>query len=470
MRRILGTGALSTYSNGLALAAVAVACLAGILSTEDLGRVVLLSVAGLLLVVWRPIIAVVLTFLVCQEISPSLGQAGLTTLGNQLYFIQFLNLPIAFYLMAFAAFVAALKYDWHHALPKEIDKRPITLIAVFSVFALLSSVASGLSLSSALGQVIRPLLILSLGWFLGVFSEREMSGKAMMRVIGGAIVVLAVIGLPAALTGGGFSIGGHLVYYDTATAAAAAAILLAVLRQARANYFIVIVGVGSAIVLLISFRRSVLLALLVTVLATSLMSPVLRKVLIRSFAACGAMVVLGLATVPALLTAFWERIVASYDTLEGSAADTSTEGHVNDIGTGLEYALRSPWGYGPASPQLPGLVTKTGSIYVHNELLLNWLRFGAIGLILLILMLLLFSGASLKVLVNKVTSASLSVYCAAYFVPIYVLSCFTAPFLMTTSRWPALLGIAIGILSRHSGSLVGRGGAVESKDFSHNFL
>lgn len=434
-------------TSSLLVAALVGAGLAGALSTTGTGRILFLAIACALAVVGRPILVVVLSLIVCQEISPAFGQTGLTVFGSQIYFIQPANLPISFYLLVLAAAVVAIRSS---GLILHLDMRHILLIGFFAFFAWIVAIGHGLSLFSSFGQVLRPLLILALGWYLGARSASETTERVGAVSVGCAVVALAAAGLPAALAGGGLSLGGQLVYYDTATAAIAGAVLLSILREPGTSAARVLVGVSAAIVLLISFRRSVLISLIVIVLVTAIFSPALRKVLLRTLLAGSLLVFLGLVTVPSLLLVFWERVTASYDTLGGSAADSSTEGHVSDIAIGLSHALKNPWGYGPASPQLPGLVTEGGTIYVHNELLLNWLRFGFIGLVLMVLLLFVFSGTALKALISRTSRAPVVTHCAAYFILIFVLVSFTAPFLMSTSRWPALVGIAVGILSRPS--------------------
>lgn len=428
------------------LGALFLAAVSGFVAASDLGKGFILLGALVVLVVWQPLVAVVIAVLVTQEISTSSGMTGPTILGNSVYFTELFNLPAFFYLLVIAAVSTMFK---SLGSPKtwRVFQRDLRGVWFFCIYVLIVALLNGLSLTSAVGQGVRPLLVLVLAWFVAAYSRLDVS-RALVLGGGGSIVLLACIGLPAALAGGGLSLGGQLVYYDTATAAAAGAVLLTVLRLPQWSPLSLIVGAAAAVVLLVSFRRSVLVALLLIILVTALISPALRKVLLRALLAGSVIVGTGLAVFPSLVTTFWERLLISYETLEGSAADSSTEGHVNDIAVGLGYALDKPWGYGPVSRQLPGLVTKEGTLYVHNEILLSWLKFGVGGLLLVIVLLVLFSESAWRVLRSKSLAFSAGRLSGAYFILIYTVACFTAPFMMTTTRWPVLLGISLGVLSR----------------------
>ncbi|MCI0139983.1 hypothetical protein KNN17_00145 [Arthrobacter bambusae] len=419
-------------------------------ATTSTGLMVIAAVVGCAALFWRPLLFSTLALVVCQEINPKFGQGGLTVLGYQFYFVEFGSLPIVFYFFVAAAVVAAIKYDWSDKLSAASDKRPLLVILIFLALSISIGLFAGLNIPSVFGQVARPLMLFLLAWLVGAYSPQEAGGKSLAVVVGLSMVGLAMVGLPVAATGGGLSLGGRLVYYDTATAAVAAAVLLAILRQRARSAVTVAAAICSAVVLLVSFRRSVLVALVLILLLTGLVNRAFRRVILRVIAVGTALVLLGLLTVQNLIVSFWDRIVSSYETLGGAASDESTQGHVDDIRIGLDYAFANPGGYGPASPQLPGFLTQGSSIYVHDEVLLNWLRFGLTGLVLSAVIIYIFTRTSFAVVLRPRLEFSTIFYCAAYFIPIYLIASFTAPFMMTTSRWPALLGIAFGILSRAS--------------------
>lgn len=431
----------------LVIAALAVAALAAYAATSGEGLAAIgILIVGMILA-WRPLTAALLAFLIFQEISPRSGQSGLTIFGHQFYFVEFGQLPLAFFFIGIAAISVSVRHQFTDRLEGKSAKSPLIVVIVFLSASIVIGLLSGLGVASVFGQVARPLIVFVLAWQVGAFSRRELSGNSLPRSLSLGVLGLAAVGLPVALMGGGLSLGGQLVYYDTATAAIAGAVLLAIFRESRQSVASLTVALCAAIVLVVSFRRSVLVALVITVFATALMSRSFRKIMLKTVAACSGLILLGYTVIPGLLMSFWERIALSYETLDGTASDESTQGHVDDIRIGLDHALANPSGYGPASPQLPGLLTQGNTIYVHNEMLLNWLRFGLLGLLLSLLLILIFARSASEVLFKSDRQFSVVFHAAAYFVPIYLIASFTAPFMMTTVRWPALLGIALGILS-----------------------
>lgn len=127
----------------------------------------------------------------------------------------------------------------------------------------------------------------------------------------------------------------------------------------------------------------------------------------------------------------------------------STSGHIEDLRVGWRYVRANFWtGVGPVSPQLPGLAARGGSrIYVHNELLQDWLQYGLMAPLLVIVFLVAAGLMALRALRDR--GSDIIVRSAAAFCLITPLCLMTAPFLSTTSRWPLLVGIAAGVLVAH---------------------
>ncbi|SBT55144.1 O-antigen ligase family protein [Micromonospora narathiwatensis] len=125
----------------------------------------------------------------------------------------------------------------------------------------------------------------------------------------------------------------------------------------------------------------------------------------------------------------------------------STTGHLSDLRLGWEYVQANPWtGVGPQSPQLPGLAAGDSTrVYVHNELLQDWLRYGPLAPVLVILFLVAAGLAALKAVRDP--DSDVVVRSAAAFCLIAPLCLMTAPFLAETSRWPLVVGIAAGIVA-----------------------
>ncbi|MET8082933.1 hypothetical protein [Micromonospora sp. NPDC005237] len=124
----------------------------------------------------------------------------------------------------------------------------------------------------------------------------------------------------------------------------------------------------------------------------------------------------------------------------------STSGHLSDLRLGWNYVRANLWtGVGPLAPQLPGLAANNSErVYVHNELLQDWLRYGPLAPLLVILFLAAAALAALKAIRDP--GSDVVVRSAAAFCLIAPLCLMTAPFLSETSRWPLVLGIAAGIV------------------------
>ncbi|MEU0550735.1 hypothetical protein [Micromonospora sp. NPDC005979] len=124
----------------------------------------------------------------------------------------------------------------------------------------------------------------------------------------------------------------------------------------------------------------------------------------------------------------------------------STSGHLSDLRLGWDYVRANLWtGVGPLAPQLPGLAANNSErVYVHNELLQDWLRYGPLAPLLVIVFLAAAALAALKAFRDP--DSDVVVRSAAAFCLIAPLCLMTAPFVSETSRWPLVLGIAAGIV------------------------
>ncbi|MFI7430430.1 hypothetical protein ACIBPB_25845 [Micromonospora sp. NPDC049836] len=126
----------------------------------------------------------------------------------------------------------------------------------------------------------------------------------------------------------------------------------------------------------------------------------------------------------------------------------STSGHLSDLRLGWDYVRADPWtGVGPLAPQLPGLAAHDAErVYVHNELLQVWLRYGPLAPLLVVLF--LAAAALLALRALRDPDADGIVRSAAAFCLITPLCVMTAPFLSETSRWPLVAGLAAGIVAQ----------------------
>ncbi|MFR9775979.1 O-antigen ligase family protein [Micromonospora sp. MS34] len=125
----------------------------------------------------------------------------------------------------------------------------------------------------------------------------------------------------------------------------------------------------------------------------------------------------------------------------------STSGHLSDLRLGWEQVQANPWtGVGPLAPQIPGMAAQNAErVYVHNELLQEWLRYGPLAPLLVVLFLSAVALLALRAIRDP--AGDRTVRSAAAFCLITPLCVMTAPFLSETSRWPLVVGIAAGIVA-----------------------
>jgi O-antigen ligase len=132
--------------------------------------------------------------------------------------------------------------------------------------------------------------------------------------------------------------------------------------------------------------------------------------------------------------------------LSSGAGGTSADLHYSDIAIGLRLALQHPvLGVGPESAQ-PAELANFGAegLYIHNEFLQQWLRYGILGIfVIYLLMVFIVSiglvGVSYRQSFSMVKISSLVLLS----LPIAL---FTAPFLSTEQRIPLIVGACIGIV------------------------
>jgi O-antigen ligase len=267
------------------------------------------------------------------------------------------------------------------------------------------------------------------------------------------IVVTLKAGIAAflVLQGRAATIDGQkfVVYYDAASPMLAAGILLVVSfgrlnwsRPLRALLFI-----STATIVVLSFRRSVWTAVLVGSIAIPLLqhnNGVLRRTIPSVIL---ALVVL-LALPGSLRATLVGRVVSAAAVARGEGNEGPAVLHRGEIASGWKIATHHPIsGVGVNSPQLLPFRTATPTLYVHDEYLQTWLRFGIVGIALLLAMLVRAAVLSAGVLRRGANSEGLvaAALCLTMSIPIA-----TAPFLTSTSRWPAMFGIAFAVVARTS--------------------
>ncbi|MBM7492788.1 hypothetical protein JOD64_004010 [Micromonospora luteifusca] len=304
----------------------------------------------------------------------------------------------------------------------------------------------------------------------------------------------------------------YFVYYDSALPAIAVAAFLGTLgdRGWRWDWRHMLVAVAGPLLILFSFRRSVWLAAVAVGVVVLVLSWARWKPVLQQLTFAGLVVAVVVLAAPGLAADVGLRSLGSFGTgsaddpatggawVAGSAPSSpatvikpsppktspspaqpaapkpstaaprpapkppaepdsaglqaaSTDGHISDLQVGWDHVRANLWtGVGPSSPQLSGLTASASTrVYVHNELLQDWLRYGPVAPVLVFVFLSVAGLAALGRLRDP--SSDVVVRGAGVFCLIAPLCFMTAPFLSETSRWPVLMGIAAGIVGQAAG-------------------
>ena len=413
------------------------------------GLVLPLAVVAVLIARWPTAVVLVLVIL-CQEISPTSGfglnATPLQVFGNDLYLEEIGKVPVLIPVLALAALAGLLHAHAHPSSPERVPTRACLLLGCCGLAVVAVSIYYGADVLTAVGQYGKHYAVALLALVVASTTDRQPGGWPLVVrcgavALGGVLLTGTALLLAGAVTPE--SDGSLAVYYDSALPALAGAVLLvALLGSTGGRWRWVLVAVTGGIVLL-SGRRNVWFALLVALAVVIAVRRGRARTALRVGLLISAFVGLALAVDPALATAMGDRVAAASSALTTGTGDKSTAGHVNDIQYGLGYALDSPWlGYGPNHGPLPGLAVQSGVLYVHNTYLLDWLKFGAVGL-------LVSTGLTVAMLVVGLRrlrghdTLDIATVGAVFFV-IAPTCALTAAFFTTTVRWPALLGLSAG--------------------------
>jgi O-antigen ligase len=133
--------------------------------------------------------------------------------------------------------------------------------------------------------------------------------------------------------------------------------------------------------------------------------------------------------------------------LFSTQGNSSVKEHLADITLGWHAAI-SHWliGIGAFPAQLPGAAVSSNNVlYLHNDLLMMWLRYGLLGLLIFGSLLVASVRLGYLVISHYRTSASaLGALWAACFPFIAVIGGIFAPYLSESRRWDGLFGVAVG--------------------------
>jgi O-antigen ligase len=172
------------------------------------------------------------------------------------------------------------------------------------------------------------------------------------------------------------------------------------------------------------------------------------RLVLRGLGVVAAILVVLAVFAPSVLGEIGKQLSTVWGATQGSAADNSTQGHLSDVSVGLKAVLAHPISGLGAGAHLPGLVVEApGSLYIHNQILESWLRFGIVGaaLVIAVQATLIRQGVALL----RRHADDLSVSWAAVLLIMAPVAMLTAPFFTANQRWPAVLGLAGGLVAGH---------------------
>lgn len=401
-------------------------------------------VIGILVCVWlQPTTALVVT-LVAQELNPQFGFGGgdyLLVFGHEIYFRDISSVSY-FTLLLLVAASRSLRAS------KDLHHGEVLLVVLLGTMVVLRAIASGRPLLGAVNQEGRFGLLLALGFILGASWYRDWR-SSLRAAVGFAMGLLAVLGIFVVLASRASYVGSArvLVFYDSATGLVAGSIILSAAtsrRRLTAREWIVVCS--SAVVVTLSFRRGVwlsgglVLAIYLVFIARSRL-----RLLLRLVSTMTAILVVLALMIPGFAGTVYGQVLSVFDSnsLDG-ANRLSNDGRINDMKAAWEAVQSSPFaGLGP-NPDLSGLVVTDGPLYIHNEFLQLWVQYGVASVVLLLALLALGTKRSLRPLGGLSFNVERT---AAFLVLMSPVMFMTAAFLSRTQRWPALLGIALGVLA-----------------------
>ena len=397
-----------------------------------------------------PSLTIVALLIICQELDPAQGfggpsASGLLFLGHQVYFttVARLSLLTLVVLLGFGRVAIA-------ARPEQPRRTAVLLVLLLGAYYVALLWLDGTSLTSAINQDARFAILFGGCFAIGTFAAFSRDWmKNAVPVLQWVLTGMALIGMYLAATGQGQGqTGTTIIFYDSAMGAiAGAAVLAAILTPAAERNWRTwwLAGAG-LIVVVLAARRNVWAAMAVALLLGLTVARNRARLALR-IAAGVAVALIALAVIaPSLLNEIGHQLSAIWGATQGSAADASVQGHLSDISIGWDAVKASPIsGVGPNGHVVGLLVQGGGPLYIHNEVLESWLRFGLLGAILVVAFQAVILVQGLIVL--RRPTIDLTDRWASLLLIMAPVAMLTAPFLTTTQRWPAILGFAAGLIA-----------------------
>ena len=434
------------------LLAVLVSAAAAWLITHGSTHSVEVAALGLLAVValarW-PALTIVSLLIICQELDPTggfggPGASGLLFLGHQVYFTTVSRFSVLTLML-----LAVTGWLLITAPPPRTRLVAPLLVLGLGGFYTARLWVDGTALTSAINQDSRFALLFGLCFVVGASAaaSRDWTRYAV-PVLLAVVTAMALLGIYLAASGQGeTTTGSTVIFYDSATGAFAGAIVLAAFFSppSQRSRRIWLLAAAALIVVILSSRRNVWAAMVVASLLALMFAEERMRLVLRLLASIAILGAVVAVVKPSVMTGIGHQLSDIWGATQGSAADASVHGHLSDISVGVKAIEAAPIsGVGPHG-HVPGLVVETsGPLYIHNEVLESWLRFGLLGAVLVVAVQVVLVIQAIRAL--RLPQSSFTVRWAAMLLLMAPVAMLTAPFLTTTQRWPAILGFAAGLV------------------------
>lgn len=367
----------------------------------------------------------------------------LVSVGSNLYYSTALGFRVIVLLAVVATVFTALRGGLRRWKPSP----PFLLSGLLAAWTAALALLQGRALQSSLSAA-SPWILLACGCLLGAsFRSSRRAMGVLPLAFGIALTCKAIVG--AIVYGLGQAIPdptGHtaVVYYDSTLSFLAGAALVAGVLSKLSGYTRYLMVIGAATVLLLGMRRNVILAMGAAVAIIAITSRMRGRV--WKVIASGAVLIVVLAIVlPGVVPLVGDSLSRGIATLLGTDSDSSTTGHLRDLAVGWSVVQQSPlWGLGVFPSAQAGLVVADSTnLYIHDEYLQTWARFGFGGLVLLIA----FLGATFTVALRTLRQPDRDF--GEYFFAVYFLALPFAliffPHLSSEPRFALLSGIACAL-------------------------
>jgi O-antigen ligase len=351
---------------------------------------------------------------------------------------------VGFRLIVVIAVLAAVSAAMRRR-PK-LARRPIAVLSGLTFWSCMLALHQGSGLKHAITGAT-PWVLLLAGYVVGAcIRERGAVSRATTRLLATILTIKAAVAFYVWVSGSTQSIGGvRIVYYDSLTPYLGGAALVAAATSRDRRSVRVVMAIAGAFMLVTSLRRNVVLALVVSVLLLG-SRRTSRRLVVRAVFAFALTAGLVAAIAPSLARDAVGSVEAGFETTAGGSEDSSTAGHLSDLSAGRAIVASSPiTGVGVfAQPQSGLVVSDSGNLYIHDEYLQTWARYGLPGLIGLLAVLTLFFRHAWRTLARPPDSILIAL--SGITLLALPVSLVFFPQLSSLTRFDVMIGALAGIL------------------------